>query len=54
MNTTFYKAILLALTVICPISLTASGRKAENINFKSVEKTVLEVFVDGQPVKVDR
>ena len=54
MNTTFYKAILLAFTVIFPISLTASGRKAENINFKSAEKTVLEVFVDGQPLKVDR
>ena len=53
MKNYFSKAILLALIIIFPISLAASDRKAESIHFKSARKTVLNVSVDGQAVKVD-
>lgn len=53
MKSIFRKAAMLALVSIFPMSLTASNGKAESIDFKSAEKTVLTVSVDGQPVKVD-
>lgn len=47
---------LIFLTVLAGfLGFTGNARNtSESINFRSAEKTVVNVYVDGQPVKVDR
>lgn len=47
---------LIFLTVLAGfLGFTGNARNtSESINFRSAEKTVLNVYVDGQPVKVYR
>lgn len=53
MKTTILRASLITLIAFINISTNAANRKAESINFRSADKIVLNVSVDGQPVKVD-
>ena len=53
MKNIFSKAVLISFILLFPMTLTASNRKAESISFRSAKKSVLNVSVDGQPIKVD-
>ena len=53
MKNIFSKAVLIRFILLFPMTLTAYNRKAESISFRSAKKSVLNVSVDGQPVKVD-
>lgn len=46
-------AVFIVMISFLAQGLTAAGHKAESINFKSAGRMVLNVSVDGQPLKVD-
>ncbi len=50
---TMKRILLMAVMTLSAMIMTAQVRKAESISFKSAEKRVLNVTVDGRQVKVD-
>lgn len=47
------KILLMAVMSLFTLAVAAENRKGEDINLKSAEKKILNVFIDNHPMRVE-